>query len=53
MSNKTWLATVQSPPFDIDLTTADIMWDLDPGWLRASLSYADGESVPAARAAVA
>jgi hypothetical protein len=48
MSNKTWLATEQAPPFDLGLTMADIMWDLDPGWQRASLWYADEAAAQAA-----
>jgi len=53
MSNKTWLASTPTPPFDIGLTMAEIMRDLDPGWERTSVWYADDESVPAAPAAVA
>lgn len=47
MSNKTWLASTPPPPFDIGLTMAEIMRDLDSGWERTSVWY-DGASAPAA-----
>lgn len=55
MANKTWLATAQTSPFHIDLTMAEIMPDLEPGWQRTSTWYADADaaSAPPTSAAVA
>ena len=52
MSSKTWLAVTPTSQFDIGLTMADVMRDLDPGWERTFVWYAEDESAPM-RAAVA
>lgn len=53
MKNKTWLATAPTPPFELDVTMADLLRQLDPGWQQSSAWYADSQVIETTPAAVA